>query len=86
MGRSFARRGGCGGAARSARWGGAGDELGLAPMEPRAGDKFGGRERSSIFGGRRQQFAKRDTEAVRMEELLEGGFCPFLVFLLYFYK
>jgi len=46
---------------------------------------FGGRDPSSIFGGRGQLFAKADTERAQIKELLEGGFCSFLGFLLFFF-
>ena len=43
----------------------------------RACRAFAEREQSSIFGGCRRPYAKRDREGGRMEKPLEGSFCPF---------
>ena len=50
----------------------------------RACRAFAEREQSSIFGGCRRPYAKRDREGGRMEKPLEGSFCPFFHLLLFF--
>ena len=52
----------------------------------RACRAFAEREQSSIFGGCRRPYAKRDREGGRMEKPLEGSFCPFFHLLLFFYR
>ena len=52
----------------------------------RACRAFAEREQSSIFGGCRRPYAKRDREGGRMEKPLEGSFCPFFHLFLFFYR
>ena len=52
----------------------------------RACRAFAEREQSSIFGGCRRPYAKRDREGGRMEKPLEESFCLFFISFSFFYR